>query len=197
MSLLLPRKIGEPASANIDPQDRFVNPAIAIQKERAASESGGRVVELAVSDELLEPAVAYAELNRGCMPRRAGLVKLGQGVVGAIDLQAAVVELTALVLIPQPKNVVNSETKVVCAAGVITFSCVNPRTGHIYSIEAIAEAINPDLEPWRADELGVDSRSKQNEHGFVIAHFDRLTRPLRHTDPSVNLRTGYTSIPRL
>ena len=196
MSLQLPRKIGDPAPADIDPRDRFVNPAIAIQKERAAGKAGGRVIELAVSGELLEPSAAYAELDRGRMPRRAGLVELGHGVVGAIDLQAAEVGVNNLELIPQPKEAVDPESKIVCAAGILSFSCVNPLTGEVYSIEAIAEVLNPDLDPWRADELGVNSRYHQNACGFVIARFDRLAMPFLPTHPSIDLQTGRAYIPR-
>lgn len=199
-------EIGEPAPVGIHSRKRYVNPAIAIQKELemlARRRKGDtlqqepKVLTLARSDRLLDPVGAYEELQLGRMPRRAGLIRLTPGIViGAIDLMALRIQPDIVEVLPQLKEAVDNRTKQICAAGVLTLSRVDTLTGQMRSIEAFAEAINPDVDTWRAMELGVDVRAKQNEHGLVVVPYDRLGAPLASRAPEVDLASGRTLFPR-
>jgi hypothetical protein len=165
--LELPQKVGEPAPKKIDPRDRFVNLAVAVEK------GVEDLAEMHRADDICGIDEALGALAAGHMPRHAGLVRLPSGLVGEIDVQAAVFQGGQLVLLPQPKEIVDPATKEVRAKSLATLTVPHP-SGRAYLVTPIGAAINPDEDPWEADRLGIDSRFGQNSEGFVIGHFSPL-----------------------
>lgn len=162
MGFRLPNQLGR--SASEDSRRRFIaTPLMA---------AGGALDLSRFENDRRKPEIsdAYSRLSQGRMPRNAGMVAL-RSDIGAFDLQALRYEGGEVKISPQSKSVVDAETKEPKEAGALIFSTMDfTRTGELKSFctRAIGVAINPDENPWLADELGVDRRWKQNNYGMVI-----------------------------
>ena len=166
MILKLPELFGVPAEHTMDNSDKFVAAPVAIHQGRLEVLSYAEMPE-----QLVDIRRAVAGLYAGRLPGQAGFVNLGNGSVGAFDVQAAGVDGSGITVYPQPKEFVDPESKEPKFSGVLLFSSF--RSGGVVT-KLAGVVLNPDNDPWLADELGVDHTFNQNNYGQVIVPYDGI-----------------------
>ncbi|MFO0971331.1 MAG: hypothetical protein U0520_03230 [Candidatus Saccharimonadales bacterium] len=166
---------GEPVKPHTPWRHRYTQAPVAI------ANGSEEVLKLIRDGRMSDPTHVRDSLLEGRMPRRGGIMHLGHEIYASCDLMAAQLLPRVLELNPALKSVVDPETKMPQASGLIVLTrFVLARSGDceavIRGVQPVAEAFNPDVEPWKADHYAQQGqRVTQNDRGIAIAQLDVLS----------------------
>ncbi len=165
---------GEPVKPHTSWRHRYTQAPVAIAN---GSEEVLRVIHDGRTN---DPASVRDGLLEGRMPRGGGIMQLGPERYASCDLMAAQLLPWALELSPALKSAVDPETKAPQASGLIVLThFVLEKSGDdtvvIQGVQPVAEAFNPDEDPWKADHYAQQGqRVTQGRQGIAIVQLDVL-----------------------